>query len=83
MRDLATKTWHAMKRTAKAGQRRTLPDMQVRGGWVGWRLGGLGVDGWRHSHVGCVCSVCNASQLGFAGGAKPAHLPRCTPAAGD
>lgn len=31
MRDLATKTWHAMKRTAKAGQRRTLPDMQVRG----------------------------------------------------
>lgn len=32
VRDLATKTWHAMKRTAKAGQRRTLPDMQVRGG---------------------------------------------------
>lgn len=31
VRDLATKTWHAMKRTAKAGQRRTLPDMQVRG----------------------------------------------------
>ncbi len=30
VRDLATKTWHAMKRTAKAGQRRTLPDMQVR-----------------------------------------------------
>jgi hypothetical protein len=28
VRDLATKTWHAMKRTAKAGQRRTLPDMQ-------------------------------------------------------
>lgn len=28
IRDLASKTWHAMKRTAKAGQRRTLPDMQ-------------------------------------------------------
>lgn len=28
VRDLATKTWQAMKRTAKAGQRRTLPDMQ-------------------------------------------------------
>lgn len=33
VRDLATKTWHAMKRTAKAGQRRTLPDMQVRWRW--------------------------------------------------
>ncbi|KAL4451514.1 hypothetical protein ABPG75_007176 [Micractinium tetrahymenae] len=28
IRELASKTWHAMKRTAKAGQRRTLPDMQ-------------------------------------------------------
>ena len=28
VRDLAQKTWQAMKRTAKAGQRRTLPDMQ-------------------------------------------------------
>lgn len=27
VRDLATSTWQAMKRTAKAGQRRTLPDM--------------------------------------------------------
>jgi hypothetical protein len=27
VRELASKTWHAMKRTAKAGQRRTLPDM--------------------------------------------------------
>ena len=33
VRDLAAKTWQAMKRTAKAGQRRTLPDMQVRGRW--------------------------------------------------
>lgn len=41
VRDLATKTWHAMKRTAKAGQRRTLPDMQVRlgKGWCGCRVG--------------------------------------------
>ncbi|PSC75171.1 kinesin-like calmodulin-binding isoform X1 [Micractinium conductrix] len=28
VRELAVKTWQAMKRTAKAGQRRTLPDMQ-------------------------------------------------------
>ncbi|KAL4428851.1 hypothetical protein ABPG77_005289 [Micractinium sp. CCAP 211/92] len=28
IRELAGKTWRAMKRTAKAGQRRTLPDMQ-------------------------------------------------------
>lgn len=27
VRALANKTWHALKRTAKAGQRRTLPDM--------------------------------------------------------
>ena len=27
VRALASKTWRAMKRTAKAGQRRTLPDM--------------------------------------------------------
>lgn len=28
IRELAGKTWQAMRRTAKAGQRRTLPDMQ-------------------------------------------------------
>lgn len=37
IRELASKTWHAMKRTAKAGQRRTLPDMQV-----GTPPGGMG-----------------------------------------
>jgi len=42
VRDLANKTWHAMKRTAKAGQRRTLPDMQVGQGRVRCGLGASG-----------------------------------------
>lgn len=79
VRDLAAKTWQAMKRTAKAGQRRTLPDMQVRDGWgrcwgnigtgVGW-----GLVAWPSGGVGTRAAVLprHATHSSAAAAAAPA-----------